>query len=250
MTKFMGLGWDVGGWMGKNHGLAVCVWDGESDCVVWPSQPFATAMPKDRLWRVSDLVEMMKSGDSFHEDIRITVGVDAPLGYPELFTQLLNGSKVKQTRPDREIDNRMAYRQTDRYIYKTRSKKPLSASFDRIGNNATVAMLHANQWREEEGFTLEPQDNSNGSSRTIIEVYPALVKMARYKKVQPFLEKQMPAGLDSGTDAYDAAICALYAMAYQTKGKLLPELVHPKVAELDQARHEGWIFPFEQIESE
>ncbi|SES12822.1 hypothetical protein SAMN05518684_108172 [Salipaludibacillus aurantiacus] len=25
-NKVIGIGWDVGGWMGKNHGAAICEW--------------------------------------------------------------------------------------------------------------------------------------------------------------------------------------------------------------------------------
>lgn len=250
MTRFIGVGWDVGGWMGKNHGIAVCEWDNVSETVHWSIKPVAISLPEGELLSLSQLLRHAGYHANWDEQTRVTIGVDAPLGYPEQYTRLLNGESVDARRPEREIDNPLAYRLTDRIIHRVCGKKPLSASFDRIGNNATVAMVHAIWWKNKDGFILCPQDDETKSHRHIIETYPALVKESRYKRVLPFLENHMPQDLEPGTDAYDAAICALYAMAYQTDGVILPRLIHPDEEEMSIAKKEGWIYRFQTTESD
>ena len=66
---------------------------------------------------------------------------------PLAFTELLARRSTPLIHPmDAELDNPLAYRETDRHIYRTFLKKPLSGSFHKLGNNATVAMVHINRY--------------------------------------------------------------------------------------------------------
>ena len=63
----------------------------------------------------------------------------APLAFTEL---LARRRELRLSKWGAELDNPLAYRETDRHIYRTFLKRPLSGSFDKLGNNATVAMVH------------------------------------------------------------------------------------------------------------
>ncbi|PYZ98247.1 DUF429 domain-containing protein [Alteribacter lacisalsi] len=239
--KITAIGWDVGGWMGARHGAAVCTIDHEG--ITWAKEPAVCSLPEDGFWNPEDLARQGGFEAEFPEDSTVVVGIDAPLSFPEAFTRFLAGDTVPAGKPGREIDNPLAYRETDRYIHKKYRKKPLSASFDRIGNNATVAMSHVKKWETDYGFHTRPFSCVK-SSREIIEVYPALVKQTSKSPAAPFLHKWIPETAAPGTDAYDACICALYAAAFALNGSLLPALEGPPVE--GPWQKEGWIYHFDR----
>ena len=72
------------------------------------------------------------------------IGIDAPLGWPAEFVRLV-GRAPNHARPylppaGGEFESRLAYRYTDRAVHRRCGKKPLSAAFDKLGNNATKAI--------------------------------------------------------------------------------------------------------------
>ncbi|MCV5480433.1 hypothetical protein OFN48_34325, partial [Escherichia coli] len=71
---------------------------------------------------------------------QLALGIDAPLAFPRALRDLLNGQPHSCAVPEREIDNPYAYRDCERWLYQQYGKKPLSATFDRLGNNATLAL--------------------------------------------------------------------------------------------------------------
>jgi hypothetical protein len=171
--------------------------------------------------------------------------------------------------PSRELDSRIAYRDTDRevnraYAMPAGSKaaqpkalpgpKPLSASFDRLGNNATVAMMHAAEWRRDWGFAVLPMHAPLPTGRDIIEVYPALLKRRGPEGGGKILRAEASAALQNaghllaqvGSDAHDAALCALMAVAFRAEGACgLPRLVGPQQVPGTDWRivcQEGWIY--------
>ena len=72
---------------------------------------------------------------------KLAVAIDAPLAFPNKFRNLLSGKALVQTVPVTEIENRLAYRDCERWVEKQFGKKPLSATFDKLGNNASLAIL-------------------------------------------------------------------------------------------------------------
>lgn len=243
-NRVIGIGWDVGGWMGTNHGVAICEWEKEENTVHWLGEPREISIPKDGVLKLSDITKSVYPDfdiDSYKNTL-VVIGIDAPLGFPIHFKRLLSGEEITIVRPKKEIQNELAYRFTDRWIHEEHGKKPLSASFDRLGNNATLAMLHMKKWEKENGFKTYPFSASTPSDhRVMIEVYPALLKASKYAEaingIKPYLPK-----IEPGTDAYDACLCALYAIAFGTNGIFFPTLEHPPVHE--QVREEGWIYSF------
>jgi hypothetical protein len=70
----------------------------------------------------------------------------------------------------------------------------LSASFDKLGNNATVAMHHARRLAQQHRAHVLPFDEPDGAAVSIIEVYPALAKVPKDACCHPPLPRASSAG--------------------------------------------------------
>lgn len=172
----------------------------------------------------------------------VVVGIDAPLGFPQAYAALVAGDPGRSYRPARDIEDRFAYRDAERYIFETFGKKPMSAPHNMLGANATVAISYTRAWRGQ-GYATLPFDGAH-AARACIEVYPAL------EKTKGLLHERwaalgigMPETVKPGTDAYDAAICALLALAFCADGRHgLPRLASPPEAYIQAAESEGWVY--------
>lgn len=271
MKPVLGIGWDVGGWMGKKQGVAVARWEPDNGGIEWLGTPTSFKLPKGGLPGSKVLLPGANLDTGLLDEHHVIIAIDAPLGFPVAFAEFLAGWPFGETSapgpavpPDREIDNRLAYRETDRHIYDTfrvvndgkptkTGKKPLSATFDKLGNNATVAISHIRSWRAQHGFLVHPMDAAADGDRSVIEVYPALVKEKREGKKGESAQRwfrdlmgKIPEGVAEGTDEFDAAICATLAVCFAAQGRGgLPKILGPEdVDGLDLAavRREGWIY--------
>ena len=140
----LGVGWDVGGWIGRKQAVAIVEWKDHS--AQWLATPtrFSIAQLGEE-WGVDDLVRCAwpEAPSEILDGRELVMAIDAPLGFPVAFSELLAQRSTPSFDPSGpEIENPLAYRETDRHIYRTFRKKPLSGSFDKLGNNATVAMVH------------------------------------------------------------------------------------------------------------
>src|SRR5262249_41762003 len=128
--RSLGIGWDVGGWRGKAQGLAVVEWNGRSPQWLGSSTCFSLSKLKDD-WSLDDLLRCAwpEAPTNILEHRRVVLAIDAPLGLPIAFRDLLTGVAIPCVDLGaREIENPLAYRETDRDIYHTfQRKKPLSA---------------------------------------------------------------------------------------------------------------------------
>lgn len=246
--NLLAIGWDVGGWMGSNHGFSILLWDYETKEYKWLGKSVELKIPDNSLFSLAYIFQKVSGKKDFEIDnYQLVIGIDAPLGFPRDFKDFINGSKKTFNRPEKEIYNKLAYRKTDRHIYEKLGKKPLSAVFDRLGTNATAAVVHVNKWREEYNFSLQPiEDNRN--NRDIIEVYPALLKASKYSAADQAFKSMIPENVKVGTDAYDSALCAIMALAYGAGDQFseLPNLIGPEVMDED-IKEEGWIYYFPKI---
>jgi predicted nuclease with RNAse H fold len=244
-NNLLALGWDVGGWMGNNHGFSIIHWDYDKKDFKWLGEAVELRIPADSIFSLDYIIEKItKRNDIDLFDFDIVIGVDAPLRFPKEFKEFINGNSQEFKRPEKEIYNPLAYRKTDVHIYETLGKKPLSAVFDRLGTNCTAAMVHIQKWMEEYDLSLQPIiDKEN--NRDIIEVYPALLKASKYSPADEPFKTLLPDSVSAGTDAYDAALCAIMALAYGAADAFaeLPNLVHPKQIDED-IKEEGWIYYF------
>ena len=224
--------------MGKKHGIAAVEWEkGELN---WLMNPAATQLPSSGIFTPADFY---KDIDQTVGDSIVVFGVDAPLGYPTAYRRLVSGDCLLIEKPGGEIDNVFAYRETERHVFQTFKKKPLSATFDKLGNNTSLAITTVRRWAAEHNFLLQPSSASGLSNREIIEVYPGLIKTKEFFDVYNCMIQLIPSGVETKSDAFDAAICALLALSYGLAGKspLLPELVGPP-SSWDKENSEGWIY--------
>ena len=243
----IGLGWDVGGWQGKKQGFAVAVLDGMN--IEWKGIPFVTSfvqLGSDPIQVLHTLWHRFMGTEGIGPNDTVVIGIDAPLGWPMDFQALINNTAHIPAIVKKQINNRYAYRDTERYIYYRYKKMPLSASFDKLGNNATVAIAYAKEWVRQEGYRVLPQHGESLGFRSIIEVYPGLEKRRKpigNIMVQSALDRLPPVLPD---DAYDAAICALQALSFADlkEETHLPPLVGPVDKGIDDAvlNAEGWIY--------
>ena len=236
------IGWDVRGWMSKEQAVAVLALLG--DKIEWLGFCERFKFSRAEALSLSSILSPAFKGhlpSNLLDRTDIVLAIDAPLAFSSDFRALVNSESWLIKPPMSEIDNPLAYRACERWVKEQFNKKPLSASFDKLGNNASLAISFSKSLKSE-GFNLVPQDETP-STRTIIEVYPGLTKtdMGRSHPAIPPLARRIPAQFEPGTDIYDAAICALLGAVYSGWGRGLniPELV-PPVDRFDMA--EGWIF--------
>lgn len=245
-SKVIAIGWDVRGWRGTQQAVAVISLDlsDKLEPQWWVSDDFQFKQAEPLC-----LASLLKPalGDGYPPLIesadRVVIGIDASLAFPRGFIDLLNHTDSEFVPSATEMDNPLAYRDCERWIYQTHGKKPLSASFDKLGNGATLAMAVCNGLRKE-GFSVIPQD-ADQASRSVIEVYPAIVKSEarRASAAIDIIHQLIPDDLALGSDQYDAAICAIVAAVFAGAG---PRLGLPDLVGFDPhfERAEGWVYSF------
>ena len=239
------IGWDVRGWCSRGQAVAVLALEVPDNPPAWlgVSAPFQlpTGEPLGLAALLAPAVDAQQQADIRQAD-SIVIGIDAPLAFPRKLVELLATDNMTTCNPPaREITNPLAYRDCERWIHRHFHKKPLSAAFDRIGNNATLAICMARALQAE-GFALVPHQVAD-AAHAVIEVYPGIVKRGQ-KKTDPAippLQQLVPGSLVPGTDPYDAAICALLAASFAGLGAQLglPAPTGPAPG-YDPA--EGWIY--------
>lgn len=237
------LGWDVGGWMGKNNSFVLVEICDNRDQLKWFFSENNFQIKHNELFNLNDVFKKLYKKD-LPEKISLAIGIDAPLTFPREFINFLTNRDKYISKPEKEIFNHLAYRRTDRYIYKKYGKKPLSATFDRLGNNATVAISHIRYWSKDYNIEIN-QDKFLKEKINIIESYPALLKPKKYERAFNKIDQIIPDEIFKGTDQYDAALCALMAAQFGSENsfKGLPKLKYPP-SEEEIYKKEGWIYHF------
>ncbi|MFH7525181.1 DUF429 domain-containing protein [Aeromonas enteropelogenes] len=240
----IGIGWDVRGWQGSAQAVAVVGWQSQSDTLHW--------LGVSPLFRLSsrvapDLASLLRPALQNEQTLmqveacsHLALGIDAPLAFPRALGDLLAGKPLSCAVPEREIDNPYAYRDCERWLHQQYGKKPLSATFDRLGNNATLALSMLPHLAD---LQLVPKVQAR-AERAVLEVYPALAKQGgKASAARSELAALLPERVVAGTDRYDAALCALMALQYAAAGRVnqLPPLVMPPAG---MARDEGWVYHF------
>ncbi|WP_408006262.1 hypothetical protein ACJROX_16265 [Pseudalkalibacillus sp. A8] len=243
MARILGLGWDVGGWMGSKQGIAACQFDTLSNEFKWVGQPQNEKIIDHNDWMPGKILQLLDPEASLDDFVVIVIAMDASLGFPIEYKKLVNNESTSIEKPSKDIFNPYAYRETERHIYKMFSKKPLSAPFDKLGNNATLAISYANHWTQNQNFNIHPQQGHKADSRVIIEVYPALIKSYELLHLQQKILALIPEVVQKNTDAYDAAICAILALLYAGNGEIIENItLSDPCINLEIAKEEGWIY--------
>lgn len=238
INKILSIGWDVGGWMGKKQGFSMCVWDREKHDFEWMGKSLEMGLPEGHLLAPNEIIKFFLEEVNKYDDYQIVIAIDAPLGYPKDFVKFVNGERILNSKPSSEINNVIAYRETERHIFKTFGKKSLSSIFDKIGNNATVAISHIRMWSDNYQFVIQPSDRVG--SKEVIEVYPALIK--EDGKLKQLFDKAIPNDVQRESDAYDSAICSLMGLKYYVGEELLGVPMAKRPQHIEQYNEEGWIY--------
>jgi len=239
--KILGIGWDVGGWMGKKNAFAFSSFDTEEKTFSFLSEPYHQTVPKSGFFDLKTIVE--ENDINFKDYDKIVIGIDAPLGSPRKYKEMINGIISEILKPEKEIFSSFAYRECERHIYQTFKKKPLSAPFDKIGNNLTLALYQAHFWNKEYGFNIHPQNQGTDDKRMMIEVYPALAKMeATYKHIKIFIEHFKDSVND---DEWDALICSLIATIHGAEKSFINHIKTVLPPNDKIIKEEGWIYYLE-----
>ena len=159
------------------------------------------------------------AADALSSAAAVVAGIDAPLGFPADFRALLLDPAAPPPAPHPGgacLDNRLAFRETDREIARRfPTKPPLSVSLDKLSNPATVAVHHAYAWTGGAGPTVARTAPPAPGLPTVTEVYPALSKTApqiRAEACAPY--RAYLRGLEPGTHLYDAALAAILALGW------------------------------------
>lgn len=247
----LAIGWDVGGWAGARHGFATIHYAGGM-ASVGVAREAVTLPPCNSFSHWVDWVtgHCGKSSDSTSAQAgtppaeRIVVGIDAPFGFPAAQGDLFQRRPAPLSDTGGFLENPYAFRATDRHIAR-HFKRPLSASFDKLGNNATVAMHHLAAWGND--VCVLPFEEDNGTRPVVLEVYPAILWHG--PRSQPRRDEERPAWFQSLPEAgwpqrddhvKDALVCAALALAYASPGdQQRPGLQRPT---FDVPAGEGWIY--------
>ncbi|WP_296618409.1 DUF429 domain-containing protein [Marivirga sp.] len=249
-NKEISIGWDVGGWSGKNHGLCILEYvDSEIKLLM------ATKLS---IYKIKETIEEILS--QYQHTHIITLGIDAPLQFPELFKEIINQNPLNifNTLQDGKKENPIAWRATDLYIKNHFCKTPLSASFSFLTSNATVAITLIGELKMKfSDFSVLPFDQEKNIRA--IEVYPGLLKSTILKKNSVFQKYQQIfehirfaeiEGFEyyfqeakEKTDVADSVICAVYGLGYRGILESVPKIKKtiPKDL-LEIAKKEGWIY--------
>ncbi|WP_375578419.1 hypothetical protein ABWH96_15490 [Marivirga tractuosa] len=249
-NKEISIGWDVGGWSGKNHGF--CVLESLNNEIK------VLIATKLNVYQIKENIERII--DEFRNTHHITLGIDAPLQFPQLFKNIINQNPINifNSIQSHEKENPIAWRKTDLYIKKHFGKTPLSASFSFLTSNATVAISLIGELKSKYSeFSVLPFDEE--SSINAIEVYPGLLKSNNlmnnpvFKQYQKMIESKIfdkIEGFDyyfqvakEKTDIADAVICALYGLGFNGQYDAIPKIKNEIPKEhLHSAINEGWIY--------
>lgn len=225
------IGWDVGAWhcktSAKGSADAIVILDGALSVVGTPWRGNlretinSTASSNDWISALFSLCEAVPVNN-----LKITIGIDTPLGFSDEFTQLV--TRLQYSEPiETASTNPYLFRQTERYLFE-QGLTPLSAITHMIGSQATKGMHMLAKFapqRTECGVWTD-QD-----VLTAIEAYPSACKGSATIKA---LQARFPVlGHD---DKDDALICSLVAYLFSTNRKALAE-PPPNTPE-----REGWIW--------
>jgi len=62
-NDLLALGWDVGGWMGNNHGFSIIHWDYKNKDFNWLGEAVELRIPADSTFSLDYIIEKVTKGD-------------------------------------------------------------------------------------------------------------------------------------------------------------------------------------------
>lgn len=244
------IGWDVGGWSGKNHGLCILEFAEDEIKLLLASNV--------NIYQLKEKIQTIIH--DYQNTHKITLGIDAPLQFPQLFKEVINQNPINifNSIQNKQKENPIAWRATDLFIKKQFGKTPLSASFSFLTSNATVAISLIGELKSKfDHFSILPFDQKNHINA--IEVYPGLLKSIKLRNhpifhdLKNILRNKIFNGIEGfdyyfneakvKTDVADAVICAIFGLGLNGNRQSIPKIEEQIPFNLiDIAKDEGWIY--------
>lgn len=221
------IGWDVGAWNCDKNPIsrdAIIILDGDSKIVGQWRNNLTYAINDST--NASDFIKKIFAlcGEKAKDltNVSIIMAIDAPLGFPDGFKDLING-KHEINDIGQHKSNPYLFRKTEQLLFGN-DLSPLSPIKDMIGSQSTKAMhVLAKFGIEPNGIGVWNYDNW----LSVIETYPSALKKL-------IVNNSLPK--DSKKDILDAWLCAELAILYDTQieklNKPLPTI----------SKSEGWIW--------
>ncbi|MBI1182940.1 hypothetical protein GC194_01620 [bacterium] len=243
MDETICMGWDVGGMHGANNALAVlhnCAEKPEIAALISFKKPkTAEALAQ----QIADEILSAAAPGSI-----CLLAIDAPLRFPPAFVaQMKHLDHIKPLSFTRQIDNPLAYRSSETYLFDTTGKRPLSSTFDQL-TSLTLLVLRVFSIIKERGAHLNtlPYD---GLQTTVginaFECYPGNLKPGKTERIaQQTFWQWAQSFLKTAHTMHekDALLCALFSSFEMNKPET--ERFHISSDFKSKAQENGWIYGF------
>ena len=238
------VGWDVGAWKCSEKGKSC-------DAIVWAREEGSSSALRSKL-QVNEFIGNIGEKVDFQKitvpqilqnlipkmggDDDVYIAIDAALGWPCEFMNLLNGKSDYMPNLDEKIfSNRFLYRETERYVYNQTKPKvlPKTTVGDRIGGHSAkiISILKRSGLTPNNEGVWNPQDDFVINLK-VLETYPAAVRQVISKETPSTIFEY---GNNKRSDYYDAVYCMYIAYKYC---KCRRELHCPQ----QDVSLEGWIW--------
>lgn len=270
--KFLGVGWDAAGMLGNKQAMAIyqCDPTDNSEIKFLGSNTFSfndtdSSIPLD----LEEFFHFHDNYSSDHSDWHKVLAIDSPFSFPSGFKQWVQ-DKDSQTLSDSGSSGGdrskletffydIGYRETDRYIqdkFKDRfsNSRPFSPVYSMITNQVILVKSHLNRWQETNQAIIQPKDGHSKTKTNVLEVYPKLLKedgKSDGPVTEAYRSYLKDTSIEPGSDQYDAALCAIHALGYESGDQLAnldPLVTREEVLQQsDQWEfppEEGWIYHF------
>jgi hypothetical protein len=257
------IGWDVGAWhcdrpAGSQD--AFCILERKQGARELDFLGVSRGNFRQDLLNINDCESFVKAAfkcvkAKVQPDVRsnVIVAIDAPLGVPQAFRELIVNHRPYERVEKEAINNRYLYRETERYLNITNGEiKPLSLVMHQIGSQCTKAIDLLNRLNlRPSGFTWVDNEGSVDTRFRALETYPAAAEKRRPsllhdlrlrgdgESYEGLLNKPIDKDNRIG-DRRDALICAVIAAMWDQAGEL--EEPNASICDLHLVEQEGWIW--------
>jgi len=240
------VGWDVGGWNCARNprsrdALVILNAEGVLLGSVWRGNLAATIIQSATTGDLIESLFRLCGCDLPHDPARVTLAIDAPLGFPAALTRLASRREHTSFLSQESEANPYLFRECERDLF-ARGFKPLSAIKDMIGSQTTKAMHVLARFAskiERCGVWTD------GQMLSVIETYPAPCRhsptmsaiLDQYRLTERDEQPRRATASSIGhDDKRDALICALVARLFMTDSSTLMPPTNSIPPE------EGWIW--------